>query len=213
MLLSFHRDLDISGVKDISALKVKQEEFLKDHYDIEYSEDVGEVKRRRVEDNQGVDSILDEALGAPDSESAAEAEAAPDSGERTPVNQGIGSQAQLPKSGNSQASTAQLPLGSPVGSFQQPLSLATGSQPSGEGSASVSAVVSPFGSPIGRRGEKKENQSSSDSEAPPQQRGPSSRKLNLQGGLRRSANKQKSKNKKKSKNPLYSKTYKGKHKF
>uniref|UniRef100_A0A6C0KMG9 Uncharacterized protein n=1 Tax=viral metagenome TaxID=1070528 RepID=A0A6C0KMG9_9ZZZZ len=205
MLLSFYRDLDISGVKDISALKVKQNEFLKDHYDIEYLEDVGEVKRRRVEDNQGVDRILDEALGVPES--------APDSGERTPVNQGIGSQVQLPKSGNSQASTAQLPLGSPLGSFQQPLSLATGSQPSGEGSASVSAVVSPFGSPIGRRGEKKENQSSSDSEAPPQQRGPSSRKLNLQGGLRRSANKQKSKNKKKSKNPLYSKTYKGKHKF
>jgi len=211
MLLSFHRDLDISGVKDISGLKARQEEFLKDNYDIEYLEDVGEVKRRRVEDNQGVDSILDEALGVPDSapgsESAAEAESAPDSGERTPVNQGIGSQAQLPKSGNSQASTAQLPLGSPLGSFQQPLSLAEGSQPSGEGSASASAVVSPFGSPGARRRATTGNKSSSDSEgAPPP---PPTRRMNLEGGSRRKQ-KNKNKNKKKSKNPLYSKTYKRK---
>jgi hypothetical protein len=237
MLLSFHRDLDISGVEDISGLKVKQNEFLKDQYNIVYSKDFGE--KMLEEENElfrkmpklteprlgsfrkvgfqeevrsgeargqllaavaeEVDRNLDEAIG----------EAFPvannNEGNRTP-NQPIRK--------NQTQSTVQgsaIPQGSPDSQARSSqagiLSLGQGSQPPDQGSASVSAVVSPFGSPGARRRATTGNQSSSDSEAPPPP--PATRRMNQRGGSRR---KQKNKNKKKSKNPLYSKTYKGKGK-
>jgi hypothetical protein len=236
MLLSFHRDLDISDEEDISSLKEKQEKFLKDHYNIEYSKDFGEkmleeenelfrkmpkLSEPRVGPSrkvgfqeevrsgeargqllaavaEEVDRNLDEAIG----------EAFPvannNEGNRTP-NQPIRK--------NQTQSTVQgsaIPQGSPDSQARSSeagiLSLGQGSQPPDQGSASVSAVVSPFGSPGARRRATTGDQSSSDSEAPPPP--PATRRMNQRGGSRR-----KNKNKKKSKNPLYSKTYKGKGKF